>query len=89
MDGTEPELPGWVAEPFGYFRGDAAGPGYHGCHIYSLVYIPDGRLLATFRRAALCRSLASELARLWVRWGGREPAEDPAPIVNRFQREAI
>jgi hypothetical protein len=88
-DGAEPEVRGWMARPFGIFRGTAAGPGYHGCHLYTLAYLPTRRLVATFRTARHCKALASELARLWVRWGGREPAEDPAPLFQRFQREDV
>jgi hypothetical protein len=46
---------------------------------------PGGRTGAARR----CKSLASELARLWVRWGGKELAEDPAPLVQQFQGEDI
>ena len=89
VEGNAVEVKGWAAEPFGIFRGDAAGPGYQGCHIYTLAYLPDGRLLATFRYAQHCRTLAAELARLWVRWGGTEPAEDAGPVVERHVREAL
>jgi len=88
-DGSEPELRGWIARPFGFFRGGSTGPSYMGCHRYTLVYLPTARIVATFRSAAHCRSLASELARLWVRWGGNEPSEDPAPLLQRFQREDV
>lgn len=87
QDGSGPELKGWLARPFGIFRGDAAGPGYHGCHTYTLAYVPTGRIVATFRTARQCKSLASDLARLWVRWGRGEPAEDPARLLQRFKRE--
>jgi hypothetical protein len=86
-DGSEPEVRGWMARPFGIFRGTAAGPGYHGCHLYTLAYLPTRRLVATFRTARHCKALASELARTWVRWGGSEPAEDPAPLLRRFQHK--
>lgn len=86
-DGREIDTAGWMARPFGIFRGTAAGPGYHGCHLYTLTYLPTLRLLGTFRTAAHCKALASELARLWVRWGGKEPGEDPGPVLQRFQRE--
>jgi hypothetical protein len=88
-DGAEPTLRGWIARPFGIFRGGADGPSYMGCHRYTLAYLPAGRIVATFRSAAHCRSLASELARTWVRWGGSEPAEDPALLLRRFQREDV
>jgi len=89
-DESMPELPGWIARPFGIFHGSEAGPIPHGStHRYTLVYLPSGRPVATFRSARHCKSLASELARLWVRWGGSEPAEDPAPLLQRFQWEDV
>jgi hypothetical protein len=89
LEGRETELPGFVSPPFGVFRGTAVGRGIAGCHRYTLVYVPQARILATFRTSAQCRLLASELARLWVRWGGSEPTEDPAPLLQRFQREDV
>lgn len=88
-DGTDLEVPGWIGRPFGIFRGTAAGPSYHGSHIYTLAHLPSRQIVATFRTARHCRVLASELARVWVRWGGKEPAEDPAPLLQRFQREDV
>jgi hypothetical protein len=81
------ELPGFLSMPFGAFRGTAAGRGVQACHRYTLVYIPAGRILATVRTYVQCKALASELARTWVRWGGNEPTEDSAPLLQRFQRE--
>ena len=89
-DGSEPEVRGWIARPFGLYHGTPARPIPTGStHYYSLVYLPQRRILATFRYAAHCKALASELARLWVRWGGNEPSEDPAPLLQRFQREDV
>ena len=89
-DGTEPEVRGWIARPFGLFHGTQAGPLPHGAHhLYTLVYLPSARPVATFRTARHCKALASELARTWVRWGGSEPAEDPAPLLQRFKREDV
>lgn len=82
-------LPGFVSPPFGAFRGTAEGPGFRACGRYTLVYMPQNRILATFRTYGHCKALASSLSRLWVRWGGREPAEDPAPLVQRFCREDV
>jgi hypothetical protein len=87
LEGGTAEIPGFVSPPFGVFRGTAVGRGIMGCHRYTLVFIPQARILATFHTSAQCRLLASELARLWVRWGGSEPAEDPARLLQRFQRE--
>ena len=85
-DGAEHNVPGWLAAPFGIFRGTAAGPGYHGCHIYTLAYLPDARPVATFRRAGHCRALASELAGPLIRG---MPPPDPGGIVERHSREAV
>ena len=89
LEDGEREVSGFVAPPFGAYRGSEEGPGPRGCWRYSLVYIPQRRLIATFRTYAHCKALASELARLWVRWGGSEPAEDLAPLLQRFQREDV
>ena len=79
---------GWVSHPFAFYRGTAAGANRNS-NLFSLVYFPSGRIIATLRSAAQCRSLASELARLWVRWGGSEPIEDPRPAIERHQREDV
>jgi hypothetical protein len=87
-DGTEPEMRGWIARPFGLYHGTQAGPIPHGStKHYTLVYLPEGRPVATFRSARHCKALAGELARLWVRWGGRGPQEDAGPVVERLRRE--
>ncbi|HEX5760819.1 MAG TPA: hypothetical protein VF121_16640 [Thermoanaerobaculia bacterium] len=70
LDGAELELAGWIAEPFAFYRGDQAGPGYHGCHLYTLTYLPELRALATFCYARECKALASDLARQWVSRSG-------------------
>lgn len=92
LDGNAYDLRGWIAPPFGFFHGTAAGPIGHGStHLYTLAYLPTGRLLGTFRYAAHCKALASDLARVWVRWdgaGAEPPSQDPAPIVARHLSEA-
>lgn len=89
-DGTEMTLPGWFARPFGIFRGSAHGPVQPGGKTYSLVYLPTGRIVATFRFARYCRALAADLARLWVRWDGvGEPVEDPAAVLERHRAESL
>jgi hypothetical protein len=87
LEGREAEVRGHLSPPFGAFRGTEAGPGPRGCWRYTLVYMPQGRVLATLRTFAHCKALASDLSRLWVRWGGSEPTEDPAPLLQRFHRE--
>jgi hypothetical protein len=89
LESGEREVSGFVAPPFGAFRGSEEGPGPRGCWRYSLAYMPQRRLIATFRTLGHCKALASELARVWVRWGGSEPTEDPAPLLQRFQREDV
>jgi hypothetical protein len=89
MNDREMMVPGRTSAPFGIFRGNDQGPGTMGCKRHSLVYIPAARILATMRTEAHCKALASELARLWVRWGGNEPIEDPRPVIDRHQREDV
>ena len=81
---------GKVAPPFAFYGG-TDGQLYEGRgrRYFTLLYVPSGRAIATFRYTREYKALASELARLWVRWGGTEPAEDPAPLLQRFQREAV
>jgi hypothetical protein len=88
LEDRRAEVSGQMSPPFGIYHGTPAGPVPHGSTKYqSLVYLPDGRIVATFRYARHCKALASELVRLWVRWGGSEPAEDPAPLLQRFHSE--
>ena len=91
-DGKVYQLRGWISPPFGLFHGSAAGPIPHGStQRYALVYTPAGRILGTFRTAAHCKALASDLARVWVRWdgaGAEPPSQDPGAIVARHLREA-
>lgn len=85
--GEAVRVPGHVSHPFGFYRGTDQGADRFS-HYYTLVHIPDGKILATLRSAVQCRTLAADLARLWVRWGGEQPAEDPAPVVARHVRES-
>ena len=87
--GETVSLRGFVSPPFGVFRGTAEGPGYRACNRFSLVYVPQNRILATLRRLRQAQALASELSRLWVRWGGNEPSEDPCPVLDRHRRESL
>jgi hypothetical protein len=89
-DGEVVLVRGHLSPPFGAFAGTPGEPArYRGRKRFTLVYVPSGRFLATLRSFAHCKALASELARLWVRWGGKEPSEDPAPLLQRFQREDV
>ena len=74
---------GHLSPPFGTFAGTEAGPVFYaGRHRFCLVYVPQQRILATVKSFRQCKALASELARAWVRLGGREPSQDPAPILQ-------
>jgi len=87
-DGTAPEVRGSVSPPFGVFHGSSEGPIPHGStHCYALVYVPDRRIVATFRYAKHGRALAAELAGVWARSGGETDIR-AGPIVERHQREA-
>jgi hypothetical protein len=85
LQGERVQVPGFVSPPFGVFRGGVEGPSYRACHRHTLVYMPSGRILATLRTCAQCKALAAELARTWTRLGGREPTDDPTPLLQRFQ----
>ncbi|HEY0513580.1 MAG TPA: hypothetical protein VGH73_16845 [Thermoanaerobaculia bacterium] len=87
MDGRGIEVPGRTSPPFGIYRGNAMGPLGMGAGRHSLVFLPGARIVATLASERHCKELASELSRVWVRWGGSEPVEDPAKVVERFQRE--
>src|SRR5260370_33869702 len=77
------KVSGFVSLPFGAFRGASTGCGVRACHRYTLVYIPQGRILATFTTYGQCKALASDLARLWVRGDGSVPAQDSTPVHQR------
>jgi hypothetical protein len=89
MDGREVEVSGRTSPPFAVYRGNALGPGQRGPGPRTLVFLPEARIIATLRTERACKALASELSRVWVRWGGQIPAEDPAPLLQRFQREDV
>jgi hypothetical protein len=74
-------LTGFVSPPFGAFRGDVTGPKL-GHHLYTLVHLPDRRIVATLRTYGQCRALASEMAPVLIRG-------DPGGIVERHRREAM
>jgi hypothetical protein len=82
LEDGEKKLPGFVSLPFGAFRGTSSGRGVQACHRYTLVYLPQGRIVATFRTYGQCKALASDLARLWVRGDGSEPVEDPTRAIQ-------
>ena len=87
-DGSEPEVRGWIAPPFGYFHGAQDGPIPWGCtKHYSLVYLLRRRLVATFRYAKECRMLGAELAAIYARSDG-EGDTRAGPLIERYEKEA-
>jgi hypothetical protein len=52
---------------------------------HTLIFQPDGRLIATVRTYRQAQALASELAPVLLQ--GELP--DPAPIIDRHQRESV
>jgi hypothetical protein len=61
-DGQEVEREGIISPPFGIFRGHGGGRAWEGSKAYSLVYIPERRILGSFRFVGKARALAAELA---------------------------
>jgi hypothetical protein len=88
MEDGEVTVSGHASPPFGSFEGTADdGPtSYHGSRRHVLVYLPESRPIATVRSFKACKALAAELARAWVRWGGKEPPGKPAEDVIRAIR---
>ena len=77
-------IAGHVSPPFFSYRGTGEGPDYYSRH-HTLVYQPDGRVIATVNTYGQAQALAAELAPLLLR--GTLP--DPAPIVDRHVRESV
>ena len=85
LDGEEVEVRGMLSPPFGIFKGDISGTGANAYPPYVLVYLPERRILGSFRYAETCKALASELAPTLLRG---LPPPDPEAIVERYRREA-
>ena len=85
-NGEEIEVTGMVSPPFGIFHGHSGGPVDVGVKPYTLVYVPERRILATFRYADTARALASELAPTLLRG---LPPPDPGGILERYRGEAM
>jgi len=83
MDGREIRVTGMVSPPFAYFRGTSHGTDRNKGR--SLVHLATGRIIATIRRSAQARALASDLAPALLR--GELP--DPALLVERHVRESV
>lgn len=82
MDGQTIRVTGMVSPPFAYFRGTSHGTDRNKGR--SLVHLASGRIIATLRRSAQARALASDLAPALLR--GELP--DPALLVERHVRES-
>lgn len=82
LEAGETTVPGYTSEPFHAFRGSFRGPSPKG-DFYSLVY--RGRIMATMRALAQCKTLAAELAPVLIRG---DPPLDPGGIVERHRRES-
>jgi hypothetical protein len=57
-DGSTVDVRGWQAEPYAIFRGDSSGPASLGRKTFSLLYLPNRRILVTFRSVKHCREMA-------------------------------
>jgi hypothetical protein len=75
---------GHVSPPFFTYRGGADRPYIYSRH-FSLIYLPDGRLVASLRSYRQVRALAAELAAGLLR--GSLP--DSAEVVSRHQRASV
>jgi hypothetical protein len=82
LEGAEVELRGFLSIPFAIFRGTRNGPRSKGCRCFSLVYLPDRRIVATLRTHGECKRLASELAPLFAR-----DTHDGAALIEHHVRE--
>jgi hypothetical protein len=51
-----------------------------------VLLLKAARELSAIRYMAECKALASDLARQWVAWGGKEPPGRPAEDVIRAMR---
>jgi hypothetical protein len=80
-DGEEVEREGIISPPFGIFRGNGGGGrAWEGSKAYSLVYLPERRILGSFRFVGKARALAAELAPTLLR--GLPPPE-PGGSLDR------
>jgi hypothetical protein len=83
--GETASMRGWISPPFFIFRGTLETGRTPNTKHFTLIHQPDDKLVATLRTHAQARTLASELAPLLLR--GKLP--DPAPMVDRHQREDV
>ena len=84
--GQTAEYPGYASPPFGVYRGTDAGRRSCGCHRYTLVYLPQARVLATLGSLRDARALAASLADQLVKWDDPRSAfsVEPGAVLARF-----
>lgn len=83
LNGKAYVVHGHSSPPFVSWCGTVEKPTtYKGARKHLLLYMPEGRVIATLETFGQCKVLASELARTWVRWTG-EPPGRPADEVLR------
>lgn len=82
LDGLEFPLRGMVSHPFGVFRGNTEGPLNMGCRRFTLVHLPDRRIVATLRTIRQAQALGAELAPIFAR-----DTHDGALTIERHVRE--
>lgn len=84
LDGLEVPLRGFISPPFGIYRGTAERPVNMGCGRFTLLHLPNRRIIATLRTLRQCQALASELAPIFAR-----DEQAGASVVDRHVRESV
>jgi hypothetical protein len=86
LDGKAYTVSGHSSPPFASWRGTVEKPTtYKGTRKHLLLYLPEGRVLATLHSFRECQALASELARTWVRWTGEPPGKPADEVLRAFR----
>lgn len=70
IEGEERMARGHVSPPFACYRSNAYGEKARTGHVYRLVFLPSGKLLASLSRFREAKALAADLARQWIREQG-------------------
>jgi hypothetical protein len=84
LDSGKATLCGPISSPFAAFRGDSEGPDRRSRR-YSLVYLPEARIVATLANGRQAKALAAELAVVLIRG---DPLPSLGAVVERHEREA-
>ena len=85
LESGKTTIRGPISPPFGGFCGDAEGP-KRASRRYSLVYLPEARIVAVLRNARQAKALAAELVPVLIRG---DPLPSPGAVVERHRREAM